>query len=57
MGSGGAASASGEMNLADQGNGPLFQNHLWRIRVLGQAPGGATARVEVVAAGLDTTGG
>jgi hypothetical protein len=57
LGGTGGSSSAGEMNLADQGNGPLFQNHLWRIRVQGTAPGGATARIEVVAAGLDTTGG
>jgi hypothetical protein len=55
-GSTGGSKDAGAMNLANQGNGPLFQNHLWRIRVQGQAPGGATARVEIVAAGLDSTG-
>lgn len=36
------------------GGGPKYQQHFYRVRVLGEGPGGTTARLEVVAANIDT---
>jgi len=41
--------------LRTSGNGPAYQLHYFRVRVLGTAPGGTTSRVEVVANTFDAS--
>jgi hypothetical protein len=41
--------------LRTSGNGPTYQLHFFRVRVQGQAAGGTTARVEVVANTIDSS--
>lgn len=41
--------------LRSVGNGPVYQLHFFRVRVRGDGPNGARARVEVVASTIDTS--
>lgn len=42
-------------NITQNGNGPTYQLHFYRVRVLGQGPGGTNARLEMVANTIDSS--